>query len=102
MGEHKCEWAYRANGLQTSQEGVVRRREATRAKHQEMWTTLSDVRMTMGTCGRQATGLTFTHSTQTLWQRLWAWAHTTNKYYTQQRGWMKSEDDEKKPMTREI
>lgn len=67
-----------------------------------MWTTLSDVGMTTGTCGRQATGLTFTHSTQTPWQRLWVWAHTTNKYYTQQGGWMKSEDDEKKPMTREI
>lgn len=59
MGEHKCEWAYRANGLQTSQQGSVRRQEATGAKHQEMWTTFSDVGMTTGTCGRQATGLTF-------------------------------------------
>lgn len=28
--------------------------------------------------------------------------HHYNKYYTQQQGWMKSEDDEKKPVTREI
>lgn len=36
VDEHKCEWACRANGLQTSQEGAVRGPEVSGAKHQEM------------------------------------------------------------------
>lgn len=103
MGEHKCEWACRANGLQISQEGAVGRREVTGAKHQEMWTTLSNVGITTGTCERQATSLTI----HPLYPNPAAEAvglgpHHHNKYYTQQQGWMKSEDDEKKPMTRAI